>query len=204
MARVSAAKRDEYLQVKKDIVLDAAYKTFLTEGFEKTSIEKIAKAANIGKGSVYLYFKSKEELFVTLMEERSFLPKLKEITIQPDGTLEEKLRVIADGYLDFIESAMPFLKMSLAGAFEFPDLTQRVYHDISSLGIRYMERLFIRHYPELKERINISILSTLFISSLFVYVMTQRLLEGNKINPISREEWVNEVVTLFLARIREK
>lgn len=202
MARVSAANRDEYLQVKREIVLDAAYKTFLSEGFEKTSIEKIARAANIGKGSVYLYFKSKEELFITLMEEKSFLPKLKEIAVQPDGTLEEKLRVIANGYLDFIESAMPFLKMSLAGAFEFPELTRKVYHEISTLGIRYLEKIFTHHYPELKNIMNISVISTLFISSLFVYVLTQSFLEGSKINPISREEWVNEVVNLFLARIQ--
>lgn len=202
MARVSAANRDEYLQVKREIVLDAAYKTFLSEGFEKTSIEKIARAANIGKGSVYLYFKSKEELFITLMEEKSFLPKLKEIAVQPDGTLEEKLRVIANGYLDFIESAMPFLKMSLAGAFEFPELTRKVYHEISTLGIRYLEKIFTHHYPELKNIMNISVISTLFISSLFVYVLTQRFLEGSKINPISREEWVNEVVNLFMARIQ--
>ncbi|MPM48449.1 hypothetical protein SDC9_95174 [bioreactor metagenome] len=202
MARVSAANRDEYLQVKREIVLDAAYKTFLSEGFEKTSIEKIARAANIGKGSVYLYFKSKEELFITLMEEKSFLPKLKEIAVQPDGTLEEKLRVIANGYLDFIESAMPFLKMSLAGAFEFPELTRKVYHEISTLGIRYLEKIFTHHYPELKNIMNISVISTLFISSLFVYVLTQSFLEGNKINPISREEWVNEVVNLFMARIQ--
>ncbi|MEA5078147.1 MAG: TetR/AcrR family transcriptional regulator [Anaerolineaceae bacterium] len=202
MARVSAANRDEYLQVKREIVLDAAYKTFLSEGFEKTSIDKIARAANIGKGSVYLYFKSKEELFITLMEEKSFLPKLKEIAVQPDGTLEEKLRVIANGYLDFIESAMPFLKMSLAGAFEFPELTRKVYHELSTLGIRYLEKIFTRHYPELKNIMNISVISTLFISSLFVYVLTQRFLEGSKINPISREEWVNEVVNLFMARIQ--
>lgn len=202
MARVSAANRDEYLQVKREIVLDAAYKTFLSEGFEKTSIDKIARAANIGKGSVYLYFKSKEELFITLMEEKSFLPKLKEIAVQPDGTLEEKLRVIANGYLDFIESAMPFLKMSLAGAFEFPELTRKVYHEISTLGIRYLEKIFTHHYPELKNIMNISVISTLFISSLFVYVLTQRFLEGSKINPISREEWVNEVVNLFMARIQ--
>ena len=48
-------------QMKKDI-LQASLSAFLKYGFHKASMEKIAKEAGIAKGTLYLYFSSKEEL----------------------------------------------------------------------------------------------------------------------------------------------
>lgn len=47
---------------KKADLLDAAYRLFLVQGVEKTSIEDIAKKAGVAKGTFYLYFKDKSEL----------------------------------------------------------------------------------------------------------------------------------------------
>ena len=44
-------------------ILQAAGKVFYLKGFEKTKIEDIAKEAGIGKGTVYEYFESKQQLF---------------------------------------------------------------------------------------------------------------------------------------------
>jgi AcrR family transcriptional regulator len=47
----------------RDAILAAATETFARFGFKKTSIDDIARRAGIGKGTVYLHFQSKEELF---------------------------------------------------------------------------------------------------------------------------------------------
>ena len=44
-------------------ILEAAQALFGRYGLKKTSIEEIAKSAGLGKGTVYLYFRSKEEIF---------------------------------------------------------------------------------------------------------------------------------------------
>ncbi|WP_141734595.1 TetR/AcrR family transcriptional regulator [Oligoflexus tunisiensis] len=44
-------------------ILEAAQTLFSRYGVRKTSIEEIAKSAGLGKGTVYLYFKSKDEIF---------------------------------------------------------------------------------------------------------------------------------------------
>ena len=51
---------------KKDI-MDKALELFATEGFDKTSISKIAQRAGISKGLLYNYFSSKEELIKTII-----------------------------------------------------------------------------------------------------------------------------------------
>lgn len=55
-------------QKRKDI-LEAATKLFATEGFEGTTIKKVSEAANISFGSVFTYFKDKDELFYTAVVE---------------------------------------------------------------------------------------------------------------------------------------
>jgi len=57
-------------ETKEDIrleILNVTYKLIRKHGLTHTSIEKITKECNIGKGTFYLYFHSKEELVVALM-----------------------------------------------------------------------------------------------------------------------------------------
>ncbi|GAH34565.1 unnamed protein product, partial [marine sediment metagenome] len=52
----------------KDRILNVAAKIFSKFGFQKTTVDEIARAAHKAKGSVYYYFKSKEELFRGVVE----------------------------------------------------------------------------------------------------------------------------------------
>jgi len=54
---------------KKEIILSAGVKVFSKKGFHKASMDDIAKLANVSKGSLYLYFKSKEALFLEIVEQ---------------------------------------------------------------------------------------------------------------------------------------
>lgn len=47
---------------KRQLILDAAMNLFVEQGFENTSVQDIAFYAKVAKGTVYIYFKSKEEL----------------------------------------------------------------------------------------------------------------------------------------------
>jgi AcrR family transcriptional regulator len=49
---------------KADIILAAAIKTFMEKGFAQSSIQDIANGAGIAKGTIYEYFRTKEELFI--------------------------------------------------------------------------------------------------------------------------------------------
>jgi AcrR family transcriptional regulator len=53
---------------KYDAILDDARMVSSREGYAESSIEDVAAQGGIGKGTVYLYFKSKEELFVAALE----------------------------------------------------------------------------------------------------------------------------------------
>jgi len=55
---------------KRRQILEGARRIFLAEGFDAASMNVIAKAAGVSKGTLYVYFKSKEELFEAIVEEQ--------------------------------------------------------------------------------------------------------------------------------------
>jgi TetR/AcrR family transcriptional regulator, repressor for uid operon len=59
---------DQYKTEVKEKIVQAAITTFSKYGYDKTRMDDIAKSANLGKGTLYLYFKSKEELFYAISE----------------------------------------------------------------------------------------------------------------------------------------
>lgn len=48
---------------RKQMILEAATKSFSLFGFKATTMDQVAKLANVGKGTIYTFFKNKEELF---------------------------------------------------------------------------------------------------------------------------------------------
>src|SRR5262252_4379467 len=55
---------------KRARILEAAVKVFAKNGFYATRVSEVAKAAGVADGTIYLYFKSKDELLVSLFEDR--------------------------------------------------------------------------------------------------------------------------------------
>jgi TetR/AcrR family transcriptional regulator of autoinduction and epiphytic fitness len=54
---------------KRHQILAGAYRTFMRQGFDATSMDDIAKEAGVSKGTLYVYFDSKERLFQELVRE---------------------------------------------------------------------------------------------------------------------------------------
>ncbi len=56
-------------QLRRQAILDAARDCFFTDGFEATTISQIAEEVELSTGTLYLYFKNKEEIYVSILEE---------------------------------------------------------------------------------------------------------------------------------------
>ena len=63
------ARSDEQKALRRQAVLTAAETYFLDVGFEAFSMTQLAKKTGLVKGTLYLYFKTREELFLTLYEQ---------------------------------------------------------------------------------------------------------------------------------------
>jgi AcrR family transcriptional regulator len=97
-------------QEKRQLILDTATKLFSRFGFSKTSLDEIAAAAQIAKGTVYNYFPSKEELFMAAVEQKSeeYLYLIRQHVADLDS-FEDKLHAFVHVPVKFVYENMPIL-----------------------------------------------------------------------------------------------
>jgi AcrR family transcriptional regulator len=62
-------RKQQERRVRRRRIQAAARGVFAEKGYAKTSIEQIARQANLSVGAIYLYFRSKEDLYVSLLED---------------------------------------------------------------------------------------------------------------------------------------
>lgn len=89
-------------QDKHTAILDAAYTLFGSKGFYETKISEVADLAGIAKGTVYLYFSSKEDLFmaVTRRDCEEFLEEL-DTALKQTKDISGGLQIIARHHMLF-------------------------------------------------------------------------------------------------------
>jgi AcrR family transcriptional regulator len=62
-------RKQQERQARRRRIQRAAREVFAERGYAKTSIEQIARQASLSVGAIYLYFRSKEDLYVSLLED---------------------------------------------------------------------------------------------------------------------------------------
>ena len=82
---------DEAKEQRRDKILQAALECFSTKGYYASTVDDIVKSCGLSKGAVYNYFKGKEEIFLSLLEQRSetILHDLKERLAEISSPLEK-------------------------------------------------------------------------------------------------------------------
>lgn len=68
---------------RRERLLDAALGVFVDKGVDGASVKDIARAAGVTPGLLYHYFESKDDLVLTLIKERGFLPELRRLVAGP-------------------------------------------------------------------------------------------------------------------------
>ncbi|NPU84066.1 MAG: TetR/AcrR family transcriptional regulator [Syntrophaceae bacterium] len=95
-------RRQREKDSRRNSILKAARRLFLEKGFRNVTVESIARKAEFSKGSIYLYFSGKEEIYthILLMEIGKFRTKI-DATFDEGGEASAILRKTADLYVDF-------------------------------------------------------------------------------------------------------
>ncbi len=99
-------KRDEgapsYMNRRKreQLILDAAIQVFARQGYSKTSVSEIIHEADVARGTFYLYFKSKKDIFNGLldrflMELTRNVAKINSVRLPAEGDLNEHFRMLS-------------------------------------------------------------------------------------------------------------
>ena len=87
---------------RKSTILKAARKLFFEKGFKSVTVESIARKAELSKGAVYLYFKSKDEIYsqILLDDVDKFHRKIADL-FEEGGEASDMLFRLSSTYVDF-------------------------------------------------------------------------------------------------------
>ncbi|MHA6689632.1 TetR/AcrR family transcriptional regulator [Devosia sp. A449] len=115
-------------EARPDEVLDAALALFLEQGFAATKVEDVARRAGLSKGSVYLYFPSKDALLEAIVQ-RALAPladdalaQLAHVEGDPRGVLSLVIGGLITAMRDPQRIAIP--KLILREASQFPQIAE--------------------------------------------------------------------------------
>ena len=124
---------------KKTQILEASIRVFAEKGWNKTKISDIAEAADIGKGTVYEYFRSKDEVFAASF--RYFMAQAETIVAGRLTPIDDPLErlwayfsswadILESEYVDYLEIVIDFWAEGIRskGRFSSVDI-MRVYYD---------------------------------------------------------------------------
>ncbi|NIR51086.1 TetR/AcrR family transcriptional regulator [candidate division KSB1 bacterium] len=90
---------------KRTRILRAAVKVFAQKGFYNAKVAEIAKGAGVADGTIYLYFKGKDEILISIFEEEmaKFIAKA-HAQIESASQIDHKLRAFIHTHLDFVKN----------------------------------------------------------------------------------------------------
>lgn len=90
--------KPKYMQI-----IDAAVIAIAENGYHQAQVSKIAKQAGVADGTIYLYFKNKEDILISLFEEKMgyFVEKIEEV-IAGKQTAAEKLLVMIETHFSLL------------------------------------------------------------------------------------------------------
>jgi TetR/AcrR family fatty acid metabolism transcriptional regulator len=108
--RISRKER-EYLAHREEI-LSAAEKVFAAKGFFPTTMSDIARRAEFGTGTLYKYFKSKEELYFTLIDAKvEEINRLVKTELSQRNSAVERIKKVLQLQFEFIERNRDFFRI---------------------------------------------------------------------------------------------
>lgn len=100
-----AERKEREKEQRKNDILDAAEKVFFSKGVKEATMDDIAEAAELSKGTLYLYFKSKEEIHLGISARAlGVLKEMFEHALGRGANGLEKTREIGRAYFEFSQT----------------------------------------------------------------------------------------------------
>jgi len=116
--------------VKRGQILDGAKRVFMKLGYDAASMNDVTREAGVSKGTIYVYFQSKEDLFGALVErEKSAFDAAIRQILAESPTAEEGLRRYALAHAHFIldTEMIPTMRILMGVLDRMPALCQRFF-----------------------------------------------------------------------------
>ena len=110
---MARTKKDVVTEFRRAEILDAAYRVFAERGFEQATMAEIAAAAGVAKGTLYLYYPSKQDIYdAALRQSVVDVDARTKAALGGARTVSEKIQAFIDTKLRYFEEHGDFFRIS--------------------------------------------------------------------------------------------
>lgn len=198
-----ARRRRETPEMRQADILNAAYEEFARHGFADARMEDVARGAHVSKGTVYLYYPTKQALFEALVR-RDITPRVAPISgflNAYDGPLEPALLRMAEMAAMVIgEGKLPvYPKLLMAESGRFPDLAVFYRREVVEVMLGALGGLFDRALKRGEiSGIEPRMAAHLFIAPFLKAIMWSFTFAATEDEPFAPGPYLRAHVTTFL------
>lgn len=144
----STPKRERRKEARPRELLDAALALFVEKGFTATRSEEVAARAGVSKGTLFLYFQSKEDLFKAVIRENigSLFPTWNEELDTFEGSSTDMVKYAMNAWWERVgnTAASGIAKLVMSEAQNFPEVAAFYQADVVVPGTQLLQRILQR------------------------------------------------------------
>jgi AcrR family transcriptional regulator len=184
-------------------LLAAALDLFVERGYAATRLDDVATRAGVSKGTLYLYFANKEELFKAVVRENvvPVLGAAEEMLDTHTGSCAELFRWLAHDWWERIGATKVagITKLMMAESHNFPEVAQFYHDEVISRGNAMIRRLLVRGIERGEFRpIDVEQAVNVVCAPMIMLMLWRHAFDCCRTEPIVPEAYLASYVDLFL------
>ena len=190
-------------ELTRSAIIKAAHQLFITQGYNATSMRKIAQEAEIALGGIYNHFDSKEEIFeAVFLESHPFIEMIPVIDNIQGNTIEEMIRDAAAHMLTAIHNRPGFLNLMFIEIVEFNSVhTHVMFESAFPQGLQIVQK-FAKAKGKLRP-LPPQMVVRAFVGMFFSYYLAEVIL-GDAAPSVFKENAMDYQIDILLHGILDK
>jgi AcrR family transcriptional regulator len=154
-------------ETKRELILRAAERLFIGRRFDEVKLDEIAVAAGVGKGTLYLYFKNKEDLFAALAGEGTteMAVRIRELA-DASGPFRDRLRRFGEEFSEFACQRHGWMRMVQQISSQSLEEKMRPHHEPVKHSVVYFLNKGVEE-GALRDDLSIQTLECMLVGALF-------------------------------------
>jgi AcrR family transcriptional regulator len=187
---------EEHKTKVKETIMKAAIKNFSKTGFAITKMDDIAKTADVSKGTLYLYFQSKEDLFESICKSnQQILIDKRSGLFQNKGRIKQDLGIFYDNFLKAVQDTRNIRIEALAESVHNPKMRKIIQKNRKEIELNVEEFLKgMRKGGFFQNNVDMNALSSGIIA-LFDGLFLSELIGTN--HEDNKKAWIKTMMAIF-------
>ena len=136
---IKKSRKERETELRQKIILEAAENLFLSEGYDGTTMDQIAEESEFSKGTLYNYFKSKEELYLAIgVKAYDLIVQYTEDFTNKEEPGLSQLIAIGYAYYEFTKAYPAYSSIFHDIAVKVPDVSFKPKNSLSKIERNYL------------------------------------------------------------------